>query len=232
MHTLFTMSKKVKPRCPICNCALNYIYERSKPQASIKKAGWKCPICNRLFPLDSFEVKEMSEYEQKIRKQAEDLVNGIKSGNHHYGHIELSIVHFGERYRLVGDIGLSASVGQLIRAVEDRIRLKDLLAGIIWLQIPISKNQNDYLIAFELDYWGEDPDQTKYYICGGMTDHSGEGGRAYDAMKVYTEQYDDVPITTITLTDYPAKSFNNPKDLINYLDKKLSMIKTNKLVKV
>lgn len=227
------MNPSIKPRCNVCKCALNYIYERPKPQASIKKAGWKCPKCNRLFPLDSFEEKEMSEYEQKIRKQAEELLNGIKNETHHYGHIELSIIHFGERYRLVGNTGLSASIGQLIRVIEDRIRLKDPLVGIIWFQIPVSKNnQNHYLIAFELDYWGDDPDQTKYYICGGMTDCSGEGGRAYDAMKVYTEQYDDVPATTITLTDYPARGFNNPKNLINYLDKKLSMIKTSKLAKV
>lgn len=224
------MNRKMKPRCNICNCALNYIYERLKPQATIKKAGWKCPHCNRLFPLDSFEEKEMNEREKLIRKQAEDLVKGIKNGTHHYGHVELSIIHIGERYRLVGDIGISASVGQLIRAVEDRINLGDPLVGIIWFQIPVStNNDNEYLIAFELDYWGGDPDQTKYYICGGMTDCSGEGGRAYDAMKLYVEQYEDIPITTIYLTDYPSKSFDDPQGLIKYLDKKLSMKKTSKL---
>lgn len=224
------MNRKIKPRCNICNCALNYIYERSKPQEGIKKAGWKCPKCNRLFTLDSFEEKEMSEREKRIRKQADDLVNGIENGTHYYGQIELSIIHFGERYRLVGDIGLSASVGQMIRIVKDRIRIGDSLVGIIWFQIPVSNNnQNDYLIAFELDYWGGDPDQTKYYVCGGMTDYSGEGGRAYDAMKLYVEQYEDVPITMINLNDYPAKDFDNPRDLINYLEKKLSMKKTSRL---
>lgn len=226
------MKRKIKPRCSICNCALNYIYERPKPQSGIKKAGWKCPKCARLFPLDSFEEKEMSGYEQKIRKQAEELVEGINNGTHLYGRMELSIIHFGNRYRLVGNTGLSASVGQLIRVVEDRIRLGDPLVGIVWFQIPVSKNnQNHYLIAFELDYWGEDPDQTIFYLCGGMTDCSGEGGRAYDAMKFYIERYDDVPVTTITLTDYSTRDFNNPKNLINYLDDKLTMIQTNKLAK-
>ena len=224
--------KNIKPRCPICNCALNYLYERPKSQSGIKKAGWKCPKCDRLFPLDSFEVKKMSEYEKKIRKQAEGLVNGIINGTHHYGQVELSIVHFGERYRLVGNPGISASVGQLIRVVEDRIRLKDPLVGIVWFQIPVSKNDdNHYYIAFELDYWG-DSNQTIYYICGGMTDCSGEGGRAYDAMRVYIEKYDDVPVTTIPLYDCPAGDFKNSENLINYLDKILIKFKTNKLARI
>jgi len=219
----------MKPRCNICKCALNYIYERPKPEASIIKAGWKCPKCNRLFPLDSFEEKEMSEREIRIRKQDEELLNGIKDGTNHYGHIELSIIHFGERYRLVGDVDLSASVGQMIRVIEDRIQLEDPLVGIIWFQIPVNDNQNDYLIAFEIDYWGGDPDQTKYYICGGMTDYSGEGGRAYRAMKLYVEKHEDVPISVIYLTDYSNRGFDNPKDLIMYLDKKLSTKKTSRL---
>jgi hypothetical protein len=176
-------------------------------------------------------VKEMSEYEQKIRKQAEKTVEGIINGNHFYGQVELSIVHFGRRYRLVGDIGVSASVGQLIRAVEDRKRLRNPVVGIVWLKVPRSPKQNDYLIAFELDFWGGDPDQTIYYICGGMTDYSGEGGRAYDAMKFYIERYEHVPVTTIVLTDYPDKNFSQSKDLINYLDKKLAMLQTNRLAK-
>jgi hypothetical protein len=160
--------------------------------------------------------------DEKIRKQAEETVKGIIKGTNTYGRVELSIVHFRERYRLVGDIGISASVGQLIRIVEDRKRLKDTIVGIIWLKIPRSPEQNDYLIAFELDYWG-DLNNTIYYICGGMTDHSGEGGRAYNAMKFYIERYNDIPVTTIILKDYPVENFNNSKDLINYLDKKLIM---------
>lgn len=156
------------------------------------------------------------EHEEEKRKQAEKTVKGIINGTNTYGNVELSIVHFGERYRLVGDIGISASIGQLIRVIEDRKRLKNPIAGIIWFKIPKAPKQNDYLIAFEIDYWG-DLNQTKYYICGGMTDHSGEGGRAYDTMKFYIERYNNIPVTTIILKDYPVENFNNSKDLINYL---------------
>lgn len=119
--------------------------------------------------------------DEEILKQE---VNAIIEERTHYGTVHIKERIINDDVVWIGTNGFSSSIGQWIRIVHQLLSNGDFIyAGHKWF-IPVGCNQNMVYFGVEVGK----PDDTMFYVCGGVTDFSGEGNNARELADFFLER--------------------------------------------
>lgn len=129
-------------------------------------------------------------------KRLNDMILNIIEKRGHYGTVKITKKKMSNKVIWIGTNGYTASVGQWIRVVTDKV--EDGLNptyGYRWFTVVnIDKTQvlNKDYIPQCMWYFGielESDTDSVIYVCGGTTDFSGEGGRGRKLANHFLTRY-------------------------------------------